>query len=156
MEDPSGLHGEIIYFRGTSLGFAGASALQRLGITPVTTDPVVATTFATHGNTYGRGVLYIARTSDLGGATIIEGNVLAALECEFGVELTPSAFAQRCSIMVASTTARDCLRVLGVLCPPVIRDPEDVRMNLRLLPRLAPAEARRFVELVSASGGRHE
>ena len=46
------------YFRGTTEGYAGNSALQRLGITPTSTDSLVSTVFATNGEQYGKGVLY--------------------------------------------------------------------------------------------------
>ena len=50
--------GDIHLFRGTSEGFPGNSVLQRLGISPASVDPLVATIFAVESNTRGgNGIL---------------------------------------------------------------------------------------------------
>ena len=69
---------ETYYFRGTTEGYPGNSALQRLGITPTSTDPLVSTVFATNGEQYGKGVLYIASSSDLKGISSTSSNVLSS------------------------------------------------------------------------------
>ena len=44
----SSVEGPQAYFRGTSEGWPGSEGNQYVGVTPVSTDPVVATVFATH------------------------------------------------------------------------------------------------------------
>ena len=73
------------FFRGTSEGFAGSPTLQKIGVTPASTDPVVATIFAIEAENYGRGVVHIASRIDLAGVEILKGNVLAHLEREVGI-----------------------------------------------------------------------
>ena len=65
------------YFRGTTEGYAGNFALQRLKITPTSTDPLVSTVFATNGEQYGKGVLYICSADDLKGVSSTASNVLS-------------------------------------------------------------------------------
>ncbi len=45
--------GDIYVFRGSTEGFVGNPVLQRLGISPTSIDPVVATTFAAEGASRG-------------------------------------------------------------------------------------------------------
>src|SRR5205823_4767780 len=84
-------------FRGTSVGWAGSQALQRLAMTPATLDPAIATIFATESSNFGTSAMHIALPQALKGAQVVEGNVLAGLEREVGVALTPTEFAARAS-----------------------------------------------------------
>jgi len=89
-------------FRGTSAGYPGSAALQKIGIAPASTDPGIATLFAIESGNYGAGVVHIATPQALRGVTIGPGNVLAAIEREVGVELTPAQFAARSHTITAA------------------------------------------------------
>ncbi|MBD1930315.1 MULTISPECIES: SpvB/TcaC N-terminal domain-containing protein [Cyanophyceae] len=141
-----------VYFRGTSAGFEGSPSLQRTGMTPATTDPVVGTIFATEGENYGRGVLHIATPADLAGVKISEGNWLAALEREVAIELAPAQFASRASTTITAAEARSALRSMGVKISSTIRTPEMVTSALQNTPRFTEAEIRRFLTVLK--GGR--
>lgn len=134
------------YFRGTSAGFPGSRALQEIGVTSVSTDPVVATIFATESNSYGIGVVHIAAAHDLPGVRIIPGNVLAEIECEAGVELHPAEFARRATHTIAAEQARTILRELGIAVPSIIRGPAGVDAALKSLSRLNQEQVRQFVD----------
>jgi RHS repeat-associated protein len=135
-------------FRGTSEGFPGNPALQKIGITPATTDPGVATIFATEAQTYGRGVVHIARAKDLAGVTIGEGNVLANLEREVGVHIAPAEFAQRASTTISAEQAKAALGELGISVPAALRGPAAVDAALRATPKLSAEQVQRFLQIV--------
>ena len=118
----SSLNSPRYYFRGTSEGFPGSSSLQRIGVTPASTDPAVATTFATESEQFGPGIVYIATEEDLAGVEITGGNVRAALESEVGVWIQPSEFAERASLSVSASDARAILAGMGIDIPGVIAD----------------------------------
>ena len=141
---------DVWYFRGTSAGFAGSQALQEIGVTSVSTDPVVATIFATEGDNYGVGVVHIVAARDLVGVRSIPGNVLAEVECEVGIELHPAEFARRASQTIRAERARAILRELGIIIPSIIRGPAGVDAALRSLPRLNQEQVRQFVGAAGA------
>jgi len=108
-------------FRGTSAGYPGSAALQKIGIAPASTDPGIATLFAIESGNYGAGVVHIATPQALRGVTIGPGNVLAAIEREVGVELTPAQFAAR-SHTITAAESRALLEKMGIYTPPSIAD----------------------------------
>lgn len=132
-------------FRGTTEGFPGSAALQKLGLTPASTDPVVATLFATEAANSGTGVVLMAGRS---GLPTVPGNVLAALEAEVGVVLSPAQFAERAT-SVSLETARSALSRLGVQIPARIADKAALDAALRSTPRLSSEQVAEFVRLVS-------
>ncbi len=141
-------------FRGTSEGFAGSSGAQRVGVTPASTDPVVATVFATEGQNFGRGVVQIATPANLEGVSLIEGNVLAALEREIGVELLPLQFAQRAGTSITAAESRGILSGMGHSVPSQIRGPASVSQALQNTSRLTQEEINMFVsEALRIAGG---
>lgn len=91
-------------FRGTTAGFPGSSTAQRIGVTPVTRDPLVGTAFSASASRHGGNpVVLVASRANL---PMIEGNVLSALEAEEGVEMLPAAFeAQAHSISLEASRA---------------------------------------------------
>jgi hypothetical protein len=109
--------------------------LQRIGITPASTDPVVATIFATESNNYGRGVVQIATAQDLVGVKGGPGNVLAALEKEVAVAVSPLEFGA-------------ILQGIGVSTPPAVRGPAGVDAVLRSTPRLSPDQIEQFMRAI--------
>lgn len=104
---------EQFLFRGTTEGFAGSPGLQRIAITPTSTDPVVATIFAIEASNYGRGVVLVAPRA---GLPTVPGNVLAGIEAEIGVAMSPSTFAAHAS-SVGVAEARSALGQLGIQLP---------------------------------------
>jgi hypothetical protein len=131
-------------FRGTTEGYPGSPALQRIGITPTTTDPVVGTLFGIEASNSGRGVLLLAPRS---GVPTGPGNVLATLEAEVGVELAPAVFAQRAQSIPLSA-AQDALRRMGINLPSRIADKAALDQALRNSPRLSAAQIEQFLRLV--------
>jgi RHS repeat-associated protein len=136
-----------IYFRGTSEGYTGNPGLQRIGISPASTDPLVATIYATEAENFGKGVVHIATSADLKGVTIGEGNVLRKLELEVGVEVPPVEFASRSSITITATQARTILQRMGISVPSLIDGPADVRSVLYNTPRLTSQQIVQFVKM---------
>ena len=118
--------------------------MQRIGITPASTDPVVASVFATNSENFGNGILYIANSDDLAGVTINSGNVLASLEAEVGIELTPEEFANRASTSISSGIARDILARMGISIPTRITTGA-ISELLQDLPRLNSDQISQFV-----------
>ncbi|HEX4723765.1 MAG TPA: hypothetical protein VH333_14705, partial [Pseudonocardiaceae bacterium] len=84
-------------------------------MTPTSTDPGVATIFATHAGQFGDSVVQIARPGDLAGVSTYSGYIRS--ELEVGVELSPAEFAARASIEISSDTARAILGRLGIGIP---------------------------------------
>jgi hypothetical protein len=134
------------YFRGTSAGFPGSQALQEIGVTSVSTDPVVATVFATESNNHGVGVVHIVAARDLAGVRIMPGNVLAEIEREVGVELLPAEFARRARYTISAAQARAILRGMGIIVPSIIRGPAGVDAALGFVPRLSQEQVQQFVD----------
>jgi hypothetical protein len=133
-------------FRGTSEGFPGSAGVQRIRLTPVSEDPVVATIFATEAENYGRGIVFIATEAALAGVTAVEGNVLASLEREIGLEMTPFDFARRAGIAVPASQARAILERMGHPVPASIRGPAAVDQVLRSTTRLTEPEIQTFTK----------
>lgn len=131
-------------FRGTSRGFPGSPGLQRIAVTPTTTDPLVGTLFAIESSNYGPGeVLMLPRAS----VQTIPGNYLAHIEDEVGVSLSPTDFAARAtSIPVAD--ARAALKSMGFTLPGSIADKDALAAAIRSYPRLTPEQVRQFATLV--------
>jgi hypothetical protein len=136
------------YFRGTSSGFPGSDTLRRIEITPVSTDPVVATIFATESSSYGPGVVQVALAEDLAGLDIGPGNVLAALEREVAIGVAPLEFAARASTTITVAEARTILQDMGISVPRVIVGPAGVDAALRSIPRLTPEQIEHFMQTI--------
>lgn len=132
-------------FRGTSKGFKGSNALQRIGVTPASTDPLVATLFGIESNNKGKGVLHIALESDLNGASIIEGNVLSSIEKEVGVEMLPEAFSNAASISLSVGDARKILTDMGFNIPSSISGKNQLNTLLNETPRLDEKQINTFI-----------
>jgi RHS repeat-associated protein len=133
-------------FRGTSEGFPGSAGLQRVGVTPASQDPLVATVFATESQNYGRGVVQIATPANLEGVVLSEGNVLATLEREVAVGLLPKQFAERAGVQITAAEARGILERMGYALPSQIRGPAGVSQALGTTSRLTQEEINLFVQ----------
>jgi hypothetical protein len=104
-------------FRGTSLGYEGNTSTIAAGVTPVTTDPSVATLFATESSRFGPGVVQIANRSDL---ALQQGNWFAELERELAAPGTPSDLAANAQATISAGQARSVLQGMGVDMPTVL------------------------------------
>lgn len=133
-----------LFFRGTSEGFPGSPGLQRISITPVSTDPVVSTIFALNAENYGIGNLYIIRQSALKNIQIYEGNVLKALECEKGIGIQPIEFIKLSEYKISAQEARLILKDMGINLPEKIYNTASLDMILRNSPRLNQAQINEF------------
>jgi hypothetical protein len=140
--DPLGAKPQAL-FRGTTRGYLGGSGTQRAGVTPTSTDPGVATAFATNARQFGGAIVQIALPGDLAGVATYEG--LIASELEVGVDLAPSEFAQRVGTTISAADARGLLRGLGIYIPASI-PLGDLSPTLETTPKLSPAQIQQFVE----------
>ena len=138
---------ETYYFRGTTEGYPGNSALQRLGITPTSTDPFVSTVFATNGENYGKGVLYIASSTDLKGISTTSSNVLSSFEKEVAFNIQPLEFANRAGLSVSSSQARKILKSMGYNIPSRIST-DEISDILKNAPTFGQDDIMRFVEMI--------
>ena len=138
---------EDYYFRGTTIGFAGSSALQGIGVTPTTTQPGVATVFATIAETKhgGSGIVYIASSSDLEGIPILPSNVLSSYEFEVAFDMLPLDFATLASDSVSANGARAILGSMGIVVASRISLSEQSGLLQSLVP-LSKSQIRHFVE----------
>ena len=137
--------GEAFLFRGTSTGFPGHPGLQRLSLTPATTDPIVATLFATESANFGFGVVHIATHGELTGVEIVAGNVLATLEKEVAIRIKPREFAQKAGLTLIAAEARNILRNIGIALPHRIANKARLSEILHTSPRLTQEQIFEFV-----------
>jgi len=104
------------FFRGTSAGYEGNPSLLRAVATPTSTNPAIATLFATESERYGSGVLHIASSSELKGVTTT-ANVLQGIEKEVVFDMLPSEFAQKAGVTITAAESRSILKEMGVNIP---------------------------------------
>lgn len=129
-------------FRGTSEGFNGSNASQQLGVTPTSSDPVVATIFALNSKNYGKGILQIALPQDLKGVQYT-GNVLQSLEKEIGVGMAPAQFTLKASTTITADQAVGILKNMGIKLPTTVKL-ENLSEVIRNTPRLTPNQIQEF------------
>ncbi|MEV6778675.1 putative T7SS-secreted protein [Streptomyces syringium] len=141
--DPLGLAPcpEEHLFRGTTPGHEGSSAL-RSGVTPTSTDPGVATAFATQSESFGPTVVMGIPVSALEGIETYKGYIAA--EAEVGVALKPLELADRASFHIPAGAARDILKDMGIYVPRRI-DLDDLSAYLKEIPKLSPEQISRFI-----------
>ena len=135
---------ETYYFRGTTEGYEGSPSLQRAGVTPASTDPLVATLFGTEANQHGNGVVYIIRGSDLDGINISDGNVLRDLELEVCIDALPIEVYDRAYAVIDVGRARDVLKEIGFDVPAVIPNIKELDALLHDTPRLSSSDIKKF------------
>lgn len=139
------LLGDIYVFRGTSEGFPGNPALERLGISPASVAPLVATVFAVESNTIGgNGIVLYGSQEGLGNPSIELGNVRRTLEREVSVGLTPTDFAEAAPNSITVGQAREILKEIGFDIPATL-DSDAARQFLEETPKLSPEQVQEFV-----------
>ncbi len=132
-------------FRGTSEGFEGGQGALQSGITPASTDPQVATAFATHAEQFGPGVLHIASPEDLAGLKVELGAGYLPYEAEALVGTTPAEFAARAGLTVSSSAARSVLNDMGIFVPGQIGTAGDLTAFLRGSPQMSSEQIAEFL-----------
>lgn len=139
--------GDVYYFRGTSPGFAGNPALQKLGISPVSIDPLVATVFALESKgVSGRGVvLFGSKTEFTAGFAV--GNTRKVVEREIAVSLSPKQFAEKSAKSISADQARKILSEIGIAdLPPSFRNVTQAKEWLDLHGRrMSPTQIKEFL-----------
>ncbi len=131
-------------FRGTSVGYAGSPGTQKVGITPTSTDPGVATIFATHSEQFGQGVVQVAKSGNPNLAGVARYPGYIAAEAEVGVEVVPDAFAQAADLTIPASQARSILGDMGISIPRQI-GVQDLSPTLASTPKLTPEQITEFV-----------
>ena len=140
--------GDVQLFRGTTPGFPGNPVLQQLGITPASTDPLVATVFALEGKAIGGDAVVLTGAMRRFASGDIEfGNVRSILEREVQVNVRPSQFEAQASYAIPVDTARKVLGDMGLVnLPPSIKSSEKATEILKSTKRLTPAQIQEFLE----------
>jgi hypothetical protein len=131
-------------------GYLGNETLQRVGVTPTSTDPLVATTFATESANYGEGMVHIRMRSGLGNVEVGPGNVRASLEAEVAVYQAPAEFAAGADITLTAEQSRAILREMGFEVPSRIANVARADEFLRNSPRLTPTQVAEFLRRAQA------
>lgn len=137
-------------FRGTTKGFDGSPGTQRVGVTPTSSDPGVATIFATHSQQFGDAVVQIATPEDIAGAETFPGYI--ASEAEVGVDMSPAEFASRASTEIPAGAAREILGRMGIDIPSRIGI-GDLSPVLENTPKLTPSQVAQFIEEAGGYAG---
>lgn len=139
-------------YRGTTPGWPGSPGIRAIPRTPATTDPLVATLFAIHCLNFGNGVVLLAPRK-LVSDRIQPGNYFAQLECEIGLEMSPTEFETHSVHVVPAHVAREALVNVGFAELPTriakYKMTEALEYSERLGQRLAPQQIIEFNRLVT-------
>lgn len=134
---------EVKYlFRGTSDGFEGSAAAQKLSYTPTSVDPAVATLFAIESKNYGKGVLKIGLPENLQGVDYT-GNVLQSLEKEIALGISPAQFAAKSSITITAEQSSSILKNMGINMPSRVTL-DELSNFIKNTPKLTKAQIDEF------------
>lgn len=102
------------YYRGTTRGWPGNPVLQELGITCVTTDPLVAALFAVECRNHGAAAVILAAKARF---AVAESNLLDLVESAVNLRVAPIDFERSADLLVEVDLALDVLRDLGFTLP---------------------------------------
>jgi filamentous hemagglutinin len=140
--------GDVQLFRGTSRGFPGNPVLQKLGITPASTDPLVATIFSLEGKAVGGDAVVLnGGMRNFAGGDIDLGNVRSSLEREVQVNMPPSQFEAQAPNAIPVDVARQILSDMGIAdLPPTITNSYQATQILESTPRLTPEQIQEFLQ----------
>jgi len=128
-------------FRGTTSEFVSS------GPVPTSTDPAVATVFATQK----QGIVQIIKKQDLEDVVILRPQLPPQVELEAVLRLSQSEVTRRASATISAREAREILRDFGVYISSRLSTPRDVSQELSRIRRLTPEEARQFIDRVTGS-----
>ncbi|MFF2082373.1 RHS repeat-associated core domain-containing protein [Nocardia sp. NPDC058176] len=150
--DPLGLAPQgCSLFRGTTQGYEGSPAAQRVGVTPTSSDPAVATIFATGAERYGEAVVQIARGEDIADIERLTGYGVISREAEVPLDISPADFSSRASIEIPASVARSILGDMGINIPRSI-DLGNMDAIMDETPKLSSEQVREFVERAAKYG----
>ncbi|NJK31051.1 MAG: RHS repeat-associated core domain-containing protein [Deltaproteobacteria bacterium] len=147
--DPLGLCDFLALFRGTTAGYPGNPGVQLARRTPTSTNPAIATIFATQASQHGNGVLHILSPSDLTGIRTGPGNVLAHLEAEVVVHALPRQVRNRATTTITADAARRVLADMGIHVPAAISDIAALDRAVRNAPYMSNNQIRKFLRRAS-------
>jgi len=139
-------------FRGTSEGYPGSPGNQRVGITPTTTNPAVATVFGTQSSQYGNGVVHVAVPGDVAAVDILpsgysQSPTLGTVEAEIPVNMPPAQFANQASVTITAAQARSILSDMGInISGNITAQGSDLTNLLKGLPTLTSEQVQTFVQ----------
>jgi hypothetical protein len=141
------LMGDVHLFRGTTEGFPGNPVLQKLGITPASVDPLVATVFGLEGKNKGKAILAFGSRTSFESGEIDLGNVRRTLEREVQVDLPPHEFEKRAQSTISIDKSRKILKDMGVAdLPASVHSSDDGTQILNSTPRLNPEQIQEFLK----------
>lgn len=118
--------------------------MQRHGITPTSSDPGVASVFATQAERFGDAIVEIYPRGALDGVPVHQGYI--AREAEWPVELSPAELSSRTSVQVPSAVAREILSEMGIHVPRKIGNGDIDPLLEYDVPKLTPEQIAHFVE----------
>ena len=151
--DPTGLtESDPPYFRGTTKGWPGGESMLKAGVASVSSDPGVATAFATqsasqHG---GEGVVQILLPGSLDGVEKL-GPGFIPREAEMGLGTTAADLASRANLEIPVARARGILADMGIHIPPNI-GLGDLNQVLETTPKLSQTEIQNFIDKAGSCG----
>jgi hypothetical protein len=131
-------------FRGTTDGYPGNASLQRLGITPTSTDPAIATIFSIEAESYGKGIVYLTNSQKFNSVGMT-ANVLEKTELEVAVQVAPSEFVNYTTGAITTEQARGLLKEMGIELPKRITK-GNISSVIEQTPRLNEKQIKTFVE----------
>ncbi|MEV6610371.1 RHS repeat-associated core domain-containing protein [Kutzneria sp. NPDC051319] len=130
-------------FRGTTEGYSGSPGTIDSGFTPTSTDPGVATIFATHAAQYGDAVVQGFLPGTLEGVETASGYIAA--EAEVAVNLSAEALSQRASFQISVAAARGILSKIGIDIPGRVAL-SDLTWTLQEVPKLSAGQIEQFIQ----------
>ena len=116
-------------YRGTSRDWPGSEATQLLGISSLSSDPLIAVLFGLECRRHGEGVLLAVPNRDVRNL-FCAANVLADIESEVAVRIPPRDLLSYAAVMIPAEVARDILRNMGFDLPEVIASYRRLRNEL--------------------------
>ena len=120
-------------FRGTLPSSAFSKPYQGLGVTPTSTDPIVATLFACRYRMMGSAVVLLALKSEF--IELLDGPNLTSFyyECAVNLELPPDKFEMRCQHSISIDDSLAILEKLGYRLPSKLPDLSALTQSPRML-----------------------
>lgn len=140
-------HGPGAYlFRGALPSKSFDSPYEGIGVTPTSTDPIVATLFACRYRMRGPAVILISLKSDYN--ELLDGPNLSSFGYELAVniDLPPDEFERRCLCQVPVELSLQVLREMGYSVPSKIADHDGLAQSLQQTPRMYFEQITTYVE----------
>ena len=135
------------FFRGTTKGFPGGQQAQSIPVTYTSTNPAVATNYATAAETMFNepGLVQIASAADLFDFPPLTSNSSLPMDFEIGFGVPPSTFSFLASTTVSAQQARDILSGMGYQLPSRIYSTFELNKAINIqTPALTTAEIQSF------------